>query len=266
MSRTMPKMSQCIAVLSLAAGLVVWAAISATAADLPAAAAAQPAVSYAAKAIQTAAKNNKYLFIYFWRDDTQYSRVMRGVLQAAMKKMSDKAESVEVQTTDPAEQAIVARYGVSRAPMPMVLALAPNGAITKGLPTRFDENQLRQAFVSPCTAACMKALQENKLVLLCVGRPSPLLRQVSLQRGVQDFAADEVYAQQQGRGAECRRPGRGPLPHEPAGRSPDARAGDGLDGPARLGRRYVCGRRYQGRVIAKLKSALSCGPGCTCHH
>ena len=110
-----------------------------------------------------------------------------------MAKMSDTAESVEIQTTDPAEQQIVTRYGVSRAPMPFVLAVAPNGAMTKGFPTRFDEKQLRQAFVSPCTAECMKALQDRKLVLLCVEPSSPKIKQVSLQKGVQDFTADEEY-------------------------------------------------------------------------
>ena len=101
-----------------------------------------------------------------------------------MAKLTDKAEAVEIQVADPAEGPIVARYDVSRAPMPLVLAIAPNGAITKGLPTQFDEDQLRQAFVSPCTAECMKALQAHKLVLLCVGPASPQGKQVSLPKGV----------------------------------------------------------------------------------
>jgi hypothetical protein len=261
------KMTQCIVVLSLAGVLGVWAAISAAAADLPADTAAQPTVSYAAKAIEAAAKNNKYLFIYFWRDDTQYSRVMRGVLQAAMKKMSDKAESVEVQTTDPAEQAIVTRYGVSRAPMPMVLALAPNGAITKGLPTRFDESQLRQAFVSRCTAACMKALQENKLVLLCVGRPTPQVRQVSLQRGVQEFATEEPYAKNSrvvilNAGDPAEAPFLTSLQVDPQTPGPVTVL---MAPPGSVVGTFV-GDVSKDELIAKLKSASSCGPGCSCHH
>ncbi len=153
------------------------------------------AASPAATALETAAKNNKYLFIFFWKDDTQPSRVMRGVFQSAMAKMTDAADSVEVRTVDPAEKQLVARYGVSRSPMPLVLAIAPNGAITKGLPTRFDESQLRQALVSPCTAECMKALQDRKLVLLCVEHPSPQVQQVSLQKGVEEFTADKQYAE-----------------------------------------------------------------------
>jgi hypothetical protein len=77
--------------------------------------------------------------------------------------------------------------------MPFVLAIAPNGAMTKGFTTQFDEKELRQAFVSPCTTECMKALQDNKLVLLCVEPSSSKDKKVSLQKGVQDFTEDEEY-------------------------------------------------------------------------
>ena len=35
--------------------------------------------------------------------------------------------------TDPAQRPLVDRYHVERAPMPMVLCIAPNGAITGGI-------------------------------------------------------------------------------------------------------------------------------------
>ena len=160
---------------------LVLVALGSTAIGLGAAthaAAAEPAgqpaaASPGATAIEKAAKDNKYLFIFFWREDTQPSRVMRGGFQAAMAKMADKAQTVEIQVADAAEAAIVARYNVSRAPMPLILAIGPNGAVTKALATRCDEDQLRQAFVSPCTAACMKGLQDRKLVLLCVRKAAP---------------------------------------------------------------------------------------------
>ena len=174
--------------------LAGWMTAVTTSAAPPTTETAPAAASRGTIAVDKAAKDNKYLFIFFWRDDAQRTNAMRGVFQSAMAKMSDTAESVEIQTTDPAEQQIVTRYDVSRAPMPFVLAVAPNGAMTKGLPIRFDESQLRQAFVSPCTAECMKALQDRNLVLLCVEPSSPKIKQVSLQKGVQSFTADEQYA------------------------------------------------------------------------
>jgi len=155
--------------------------------------AAQSASSGVA-AIEKAAKENKYLFIFFWKEDTQQSRVMRSIFQATLAKLTDTAQSVEIQTGDPTEQQIVARYGVSRAPMPLVLAIAPNGAVTKGFPTRFDENQLQQAFVSPCTAKCMRAIQDRHVILLCVQNGKTQFNQEAMQ-GVEAFKADPQYAQ-----------------------------------------------------------------------
>jgi hypothetical protein len=111
-----------------------------------------------------------------------------------MSRVADRAESVAVNVSDPAEKTMVVKFGIDRAPVPLVLALAPNGAITKGLPLKFDEKQLLQAFVSPGTAQCLKALQSRKLVLLCVQSRSPYVRQVSLQQGVADFVTDARFA------------------------------------------------------------------------
>jgi len=146
-------------------------------------------------AVQHAAAADKYLFVFFWREKSQQTDAMWGVLQSAMSKVADRAESVAINVSDPAEKTVVAKFGVDRAPLPLVLALAPNGAITKGFPLKFDEKQLlSQAFVSRATAGCLKALQSRKLVLLCIQSRSPYVRQVSLQQGVADFASDRRYA------------------------------------------------------------------------
>ena len=87
---------------------------------------------------------------------------------------------VSVGINDPAEKPLVDRYGLTRAPMPLVMAFAPNGAVTKAFPGKFDEQQLQTALVSPCYAQCLKPLQDRKLVLLCVQhvshRPDPRCR------------------------------------------------------------------------------------------
>ena len=70
-------------------------------ADSPAEGAAPAMTGRGAAALKAAAKDNKYLFIFFWREDTQRSREMRGVFQAAMAKMTDKAEAVEIQSRRP---------------------------------------------------------------------------------------------------------------------------------------------------------------------
>jgi len=144
-------------------------------------------------AMDAAAREGKYLFVFFWKVNDEQSRNMYGVFQSAMKKWTESTNSIAVQTTDPGEKPLVDKFGVSRAPMPLVVAVAPNGAITKGLPIDFTEEQLREAFVSPCTARCMKALQDRKLVLLCVQNEKTQFGQAALQ-GVQGFKTDARFA------------------------------------------------------------------------
>ena len=72
---------------------------------------------------------------------------MRKSFDAAMQGATDQAMSVVVNITDPLEKKIVARFGVDRAPMPLILALAPNGAVTRSFIRKFDETQLYKAFI-----------------------------------------------------------------------------------------------------------------------
>ncbi len=152
-----------------------------------------PNSSQGQAAMDAAARDGQYLFVFFWKANDKQTQAMRGVFQSTLTQWSESASSVSIQITDPNEKSLVARFGVRRAPMPLVVAVAPSGAITKAFPIRFTEQQLRQAFVSPGTAKCMKALQDRKLVLLCIQNDKSEFRQIALQ-GAQDFQADARYA------------------------------------------------------------------------
>ena len=143
-------------------------------------------------AIDNAARSDKYLFVYFWKDNGSQSRKSYDVFKSAMAKWTLSAESIGIRLTDPNEKAIVQKLDVSRAPMPLVVALAPNGAVTKAWPIRFTEQQLREGFVSPCTAQCLKALQDSKLVVLYVPSQNTPQAQTAL-KGIQDFKADARF-------------------------------------------------------------------------
>jgi len=144
-------------------------------------------------AMEAAARANKYLFVFFWSSQDQQTDAMHQVFQATMNKMTDRADTVAVNVGDPAERPLVDKFGVSRAPMPFVLAIAPNGAATRGFPKRLEEGQLQQAFVSPCTAKCMKVIQDRHLILLCVQNGKTQFNREAMQ-GVTDFKADPQYA------------------------------------------------------------------------
>jgi hypothetical protein len=157
----------------------------------------QPAaikVSPCQAAMDKAAAAGKYVFVFFWREKNQQSDKAWSVFKPAADKLADSADVVSIQITNPAERQIVDRYGVSRAPMPLVLAIAPCGAITKGFTKTFDEKQLRTAFVSPCTELCLKALQGRKLVLVCVVDQANPQDPVMVPQAAEDFKADAKFA------------------------------------------------------------------------
>lgn len=144
-------------------------------------------------AMEKAAKADKYLFAFFAKEENEATKEMRGVFQAAMEKVADRADSVEINVNDASERTVVEKYGVDRAPMPLVLAVAPNGAITGGFPTSFKEQQLLDAFASPCSEKCLKQLQDGKLVFLCVQNAKSEFKDEALQ-AIRDFKSDPRYA------------------------------------------------------------------------
>ena len=60
-------------------------------------------------AIDRAARAKKYLFVFFWRGQLEPTLAMRKVFEAARAKVSERADSLAVRVTDPAEKEIVAR-------------------------------------------------------------------------------------------------------------------------------------------------------------
>jgi hypothetical protein len=253
--------------LSLAALSAPLAGGQAALAGTPANGAAPAAASRAAAAIEKAAKDNKYLFIFFFAGQDAHTDAMNGVFQAAMAKMADRADATAISVSDPAEKRIVDKFGVRGAPLPMVLAIAPTGAATRAFLKQFDEAQFQQAFVSPCTARCMKAIQDRHSILLCVQNDQTQFNPEALQ-GAEAFKADPQYA----RGTEI-------VVLNPADKAeqrflkalqvdPQTPAAVTLliTPPGAPVARFV-GPVTKAEIEAAVKAARSsCGPNCSCHH
>ena len=85
-----------------------------------------------------------------------------------MESRADQATLAIVDVKTPANKTLVDRYDVGRAPMPLTLAVAPNGAITSLVPKKISAEQIEAAFVTPAAAFCMKSMQEGKFVFVCI--------------------------------------------------------------------------------------------------
>lgn len=144
-------------------------------------------------ALASAAEEGRYAFVFFWKQNDQPTQQMHGVFQGAMKDLASSADGVSVCVADPQEAATVKVFGVDRAPLPLVAAVAPNGAVTKAWPLKFTAEQLSQGIVSRGTADCLKAMQEQKLTLVCVHNPGTAHNLVA-STAVAGFIADERFA------------------------------------------------------------------------
>lgn len=137
----------------------------------------------------TSAEQTAFTSIVFYRHDDEPTRAMCQVVKDAAAKQPDKLTPRFVQVTNPAEAAVVKQFNMGRAPMPLTLVTAPNGAVTGVFRKQVTEEQLAGAFVTTAMSHCMKAMQEGKLVFLAI-QTTP---DMTVPQGVADFLNDPEF-------------------------------------------------------------------------
>jgi len=144
-------------------------------------------------AIDRAAKANRHLFIFFYRQDDAQTQALGTVFNGAVAATGGRVDSIAIAITDPAEAGIVTKFGAKDAPMPLAVVLAPSGAVTGSFPSNFTKEQLLGGIATPLMEKLLGALQQGKLVILCVqnGRTRG---NAEAMNGVRAFTADQRYA------------------------------------------------------------------------
>lgn len=115
-----------------------------------------------------AAETGKFTFIIFYRDDTVALQKMRKVVEEGVAARAEQATIAYADVEDAGTDALVERYGLARTPLPLTLGVAPNGAVTGIFSKQLTDENLDAAIVTPTMTRCMKSLQEQKLVFVCV--------------------------------------------------------------------------------------------------
>jgi hypothetical protein len=144
-------------------------------------------------AVEQASQENKHLFIFFYKDQNDRTLRSQELFDQVMQKVGDRANFVKVKINDPSEKQIIDKFNLKRSPMPFVLVLAPNGAVTGGFPSNFTEQQLLDSFASPGMATCLKGLQDRRLVFLCLQNRHTTNNEAAM-RGVREFQADPRFS------------------------------------------------------------------------
>jgi hypothetical protein len=145
--------------------------------------------SQAQQVLDTAAAEEKYTFLVFYRDNGAATQAMAQTVKRGVESRSDRASIAFVNVGSPAEKTLVDRFGVGRAPMPITVAVAPNGATTKLIPSTISDEQIEKSFVTPAMARCMKSMQEGRLVFICIQAND----KAAIPPGVRDFYNDAEF-------------------------------------------------------------------------
>lgn len=148
-----------------------------------------PSATQAEATLEKAATDGKYTFLVFYKTNDAATQAMAATLKEGLASRGEIATWAYVQVGQPAEKALVDKYDVSRAPMPMTIAVAPNGAMTGMFAQKLTAEGIENSFVTPTMTRCMKSLQEGKLVFVCVQGSDKAPSPASLK----DFQADAHF-------------------------------------------------------------------------
>jgi hypothetical protein len=149
-----------------------------------------PVASQAQLALDKAAAEQKHTFLVFFKDTGPATQAMASAVKRGVDARAGKATFAYVNLTDPADRPLVDRFDVSRAPMPLTIAVAPNGAMTSLTPGSITDEQIEKAIVTPATAYLLKSMQEGKLVFVCLQTATA---KPAIPAGVKAFCDDPEF-------------------------------------------------------------------------
>ncbi|NLI74852.1 MAG: hypothetical protein GX442_00255 [Candidatus Riflebacteria bacterium] len=153
-----------------------------------------PGGSRSALAMKDAAAAGKILFVFFHEGTASAPSEIQTRFEGLMAREGASAAWIVIDRQDSAEQDLVSKYQIQRAPMPLILAMAPNGAITAGFPgDKLSETTIREAFVSKGMQSCLAPLQQGKLVVLSLQNAKTSGNEAATA-GAREFAADPQLA------------------------------------------------------------------------
>jgi hypothetical protein len=143
------------------------------------------------RALALGKRQPRFTFIVFSKQQDAKTQQFSEAFQAAAEKLSDRASFSAVDIRDQANQQTVTHYGVGRAPMPLAICVADNGAVTGVFMRNPNEQAIERALVTTAMTEATKALQDKKIVVVHV-KQSP---EISLPAGAAEFVADPDFAE-----------------------------------------------------------------------
>jgi len=120
--------------------------------------------------LQSATEEDKVVFLLVTEQGAPGIEQAKEIIQGAMAEV-DRSVTVELDRADVANASLAAKYGLSGAPVPLILVFASNGAMAGGnLASKLTKQGLVSMVPSPKKAEVLKALQAGQAVFLTATR------------------------------------------------------------------------------------------------
>lgn len=124
------------------------------------------------EAIESANKSGLAVFLVITDLGNANTQKAMDIANQAHSKIV-KSEVVQMNRSDAANKELVTKYGVSNAPLPLILVIASNGVVTGGYPIyQATADLLVNLVPSPVKSDVLKALSNGKSVFLVVSSKS----------------------------------------------------------------------------------------------
>ncbi len=159
--------------------VILFSLAMVTACTWPASAANRPAKSGAERdpqrseekswhetVLDEAARKGRYTFFFFHRKESKNSKRMAAVIERAKVSLKERADFFAVELTDRTRSGAVERFKVRGEPV--TVAVAPGGIVTAYIQGPASLEELEHALVSRGMAKVLGAIQEQRVVFLCV--------------------------------------------------------------------------------------------------
>jgi thioredoxin-related protein len=143
-------------------------------------------------------KEGSYTFLFFGDAKTEEGKRIYAILGEIKQELSDKkADIVNVRPDDSKEEELKSFFRIQESPV--VLVIAPNGAVTGYFPQTVDKKMLIESLVSLKEAEIIKNLQEQCVVFLCFYKdrePNLAMVKTNLKAVADNFrgAVSVIYA------------------------------------------------------------------------
>ncbi len=139
------------------------------------------------KKIEGVGAEGRFAVILFYdNEDTKEYKDMLKTVQKFVDKTSDKIDFIKLDAGDESAQSIVQKYRLSRAPKPLTLVFAPNGAITGGYAQKINTKKLEKSLVGPVQQEIVRATQARKPVILKIPGGSSQANEV-VDKAIKEF-------------------------------------------------------------------------------